>query len=133
MGTAHKRARNSNTYQGFDFIRGANGNSAWLNASNGNMFGFEVSESSSQNLFGRNVANENQFEGFKIFSSNSNTLTGNIANENGTFGFLVFGGSSFTVVSRNSAHENRQADGYDEGTGTANVWMANRFRTTIGF
>jgi parallel beta-helix repeat protein len=123
----------SNAYQGFNFIRGANSNSAWLNASNGNMFGFEVNESSSQNLFGRNIANENHFEGFKIFNSNSNSLTGNIANENGTFGFLVFGGSSFTVVSRNAAHENRQADGYDEGSGTGNVWMANRFGTTIGF
>ena len=78
---------NSNTDQGFLFIRNANSNSASGNSANGNMYGFLLTESSSQNLFNRNVTNENQLEGFNILMSNSNTLMDNTANENGTFGF----------------------------------------------
>jgi parallel beta-helix repeat protein len=123
----------SNTGPGFLFVRNANSNSVWFNVVNGNQFGFQVAETCNQNQFNRNVANGNQFEGFNVFVANSNTLMDNTADENGTFGFLVWGGSSFNVVIRNSAHKNQQADGYDEGTGTGNVWMANRFGTTIGF
>jgi parallel beta-helix repeat protein len=125
---------NGSTGPGFLFIRGANSNSVWLNASNGNDIGFHVTLSSNQNLFGRNTANENQLDGFNLqFDSNSNTVMGNSASENGRYGFLVWTGSSYNVVSRNRGHENRQIDGYDEGTGIGNIWTANRFGTTIGF
>ena len=124
---------NANHGTGFLFIRSANSNSAWLNTSNGNQFGFIVTLSSNQNLLGSNTANQNQFEGFNIFSSNNNSLTGNIANGNGTFGFLVFGGSSYTVLNLNAGHNNSQFDGYQEGTGTGNIWNHNTFGTTLGF
>jgi parallel beta-helix repeat protein len=125
---------NSNSGAGFLFIRNANSNSAWLNASNRNEIGFHVTDSSSQNLLSRNTANDNQLYGFNLqFNANSNTLMGNLADENGVIGFLAWTGSSYNVVSRNVAHDNVQLDGLDDLSGIGNIWTGNRFVTTNGF
>ena len=119
--------------QGFVVIRGSNGNDVFLNTANENIVGFEVSDTSSNNLLASNTANKNQAEGFKIYSANNNTMLRNTAISNGSFGFLVFGGASFNRIEQNFGQGNAQSDGYDEGTGTENVWISNRFGTTTGF
>jgi parallel beta-helix repeat protein len=119
--------------QGFAIVRGSNGNNLFLNTANENIVGFEVSYASTDNLVSGNTANKNQADGFKIYSANNNTMLRNTAIENGNGGFMVFGGASFNRVERNFARGNVFSDGYDEGTGTGNIWLANRFGTTIGF
>src|SRR5262245_15522754 len=80
-----------------------------------------------------NTASKNRIDGFKIYQSNNNTMLRNTAVENGNIGFMVFDSASFNRIERNFARGNVFSDGYDEGTGTGNVWLANRFGTTIGF
>jgi len=122
----------SNDSQGFQLIRSANHNVLEFNIANKNAIGFSMTESSDSNQIRDNHADRNT-SGFEAYQSNQNKFTRNSADKNGDYGFLVFGGASFNTLTDNCGHGSGLFDGYDEGTGTGNVWKGNRFGKTAGF
>lgn len=123
----------SNDNQGFQLIRSANQNLIDGNSVDKNLIGVEVTDASDSNEIRNNEANLNVLEGFKVYQSDGNTFKTNVANKNGTYGFLVFGGASFNTMIGNFGRGNALFDGYDEDTGTGDVWKNNHFVKTSGF
>ena len=123
----------SNDNQGFQLIRSANHNLIEFNIADQNVIGFQMTDGSASNELRNNQANCNASSGFEVFQSNENKFKKNEADKNGNYGFLVFGGSSSNTLIANSAHGSALFDGYDEDTGTGNVWRNNHFGKTAGF
>ena len=92
-----------------------------------------MTDGSASNELRNNQANCNASSGFEVFQSNENKFKKNEADKNGNYGFLVFGSSSSNTLIANSAHGSALFDGYDEDTGTGNVWRNNHFGKTAGF
>lgn len=123
----------SNDTQGIVLLRSANRNLVEFNTANQNSSGIDLDDGSTSNDVRNNQANHNSAEGFRVYQSNQNLLRANVADKNGKYGFVVFGGASFNTLIGNSGHGNGLFDGYDEGTGTGNVWKKNHFGKTAGF
>ncbi len=114
------------------------------NVANGNQFvGISLAWGSSGNTLTANIANGNN-DGFNIDGSDPdgngphhggcdrNVLSGNTANNNRHFGFVVSSLASYNTLTYNTALRNAYYDAWEEGTGTGDVWVANRFGTKAG-
>jgi parallel beta-helix repeat protein len=136
-GATHNQVKfnstSSNDTEGVVLIRKANHNLLEFNRADQNAIGFHTTDGSDSNEIRNNQANRNTSSGFGAYRSNENKFKENTADKNGNYGFVVFGGASFNTLIENSAHGNQLFDGYDEGTGTGNLWTKNRFGKIAGF
>ncbi|HTS37409.1 MAG TPA: right-handed parallel beta-helix repeat-containing protein [Candidatus Solibacter sp.] len=123
----------SNDNQRVLLIRSADHNIIEFNVAKQNAIGFQLTDGAASNQIRNNQSNGNSSSGFEVYQSNSNMFVSNTAAKNGNYGFLVYGGSSYNTLIGNSAFGSGQFDGYDEQTGTGNVWKNNHFIKTTGF
>jgi parallel beta-helix repeat protein len=127
-----------NDYEGFAIV-GSSGNELLHNISQeSNYQGISLYFGAEHNVVRANVTTDNAGSGVLVVQSSHNSITDNRSMLNNPKlldpggGITVIEGSSFNEILRNVACNNGNADGYDDGTGTDNVWEANVFCTTNG-
>ncbi len=127
-----RNTASGNNINGFQ-LWSSSDNILTMNTANGNVMGdgFIFFGDSFNNILVRNTANGNGRAGFNLEPDfNGNTLTANTADGNAQYGFVLTS-SNDNNLRANAACGNGVVDAFQSDC-TGNVFVANRFCTTLG-